>query len=428
MIIGHSMRTRLAIFGLTTAALAASGDPAMTRSVPSYDEDIAFLRQHAEVVELSDETGRARVAVVPAWQGRVATSTSSGGAAPGYGWLNRPVIERGIRPAGERRGTLEEHIHVFGGEERFWLGPEGGQFSVYFAPGAPFEFEHWRVPAPLDTEPFRVESRARDAVRLSHRFVLTNWSGHVRACRVERSIHLIDTRAALAVWTPSVPLGIEGVAYESDNRLTNTGDSPWTPDTGLLSIWILGMFRPSPRTTVVIPVRAGPESELGPVVNDAYFGRIPSNHLVVTTHHVFFRADGTRRGKIGVSPRRSRGVAGSWAADHGVLTLVSYVPPEGSVRYVNSAWELQTDPYNGDVINAYNDGPPAPNLPPLGPFYELETSSPGGELAPGETLRHVSRTCHVRGPRAALDAIARAALGIGLNQIEQVFGTSGAAP
>jgi hypothetical protein len=25
------------------------------------------------------------------------------------------------------------HINVFGGEDRFWLGPEGGQFSIFFA-------------------------------------------------------------------------------------------------------------------------------------------------------------------------------------------------------------------------------------------------------------------------------------------------------
>jgi len=84
-------------------------------------------------------------------------------------------------------------------------------------------------------------------------------------------------------------------------------------------------------------------------------------------------------------------------------------------------WEMQADPYDGDELNAYNDGPPAPGLPPLGPFYELETSSPGGELAPGDTLRHVSRTLHLRGDREALDRVARGVLGIGLDEIEAAF-------
>ena len=50
---------------------------------------------------------------------------------------------------------------------------------------------------------------------------------------------------------------IKVVAYESDNRLTNRGQQAWTPETGLPSIWLLGMYNPSPRTMVVIPFEAG---------------------------------------------------------------------------------------------------------------------------------------------------------------------------
>ena len=37
-------------------------------------------------------------------------------------------------------------MNVFGGEDRFWLGPEGGQFALYFKPGDPFDLDHWQVP------------------------------------------------------------------------------------------------------------------------------------------------------------------------------------------------------------------------------------------------------------------------------------------
>lgn len=37
-------------------------------------------------------------------------------------------------------------------------------------------------------------------------------------------------------------------------------------------------------------------------------------------------------------------------------------------------------------------------LDPLGPFYELETSSPAAALNPGESLRHIQRTIHIKGP------------------------------
>jgi hypothetical protein len=74
------------------------------------------------------------------------------------------------------------------------------------------------------------------------------------------------------------------------------------------------------------------------------------------------------------------------------------------------------------VVNSYNDGPPAPGKPPLGPFYELETSSPALALAPGDRYTHVHRTFHFAGPEADLDRIARATLKVGLADI----GASGA--
>ncbi|RMF44641.1 MAG: hypothetical protein D6753_02055, partial [Planctomycetota bacterium] len=60
-------------------------------------------------------------------------------------------------------------------------------------------------------------------------------------------------------------------------------------------------------------------------------------------------------------------------------------------------------------------------VPPLGPFYELETSSPAAALQPGETMRHVQRTLHLQGPEEAIDPIARRLLGVSLDQIETAF-------
>ena len=90
-------------------------------------------------------------------------------------------------------------------------------------------------------------------------------------------------------------------------------------------------------------------------------------------------------------------------------------------RYVNSMWEKQENPYAGDVINAYNDGSPAPGEPPLGPFYELETSSPGAELAAGASLTHRQVTVHFAGKSDQLDPIAEAKLGAGIGQIRGAF-------
>ena len=100
-----------------------------------------------------------------------------------------------------------------------------------------------------------------------------------------------------------------------------------------------------------------------------------------------------------------------------VLTIAGFDLPQGATDYVNSMWEIQKQPFAGDAVNSYNDGPPAPGAKPLGPFYELETSSPAAALAPGARLTHVHRTAHVEGDEAALDAIARRVLGVSLAEI-----------
>lgn len=60
---------------------------------------------------------------------------------------------------------------------------------------------------------------------------------------------------------------------------------------------------------------------------------------------------------------------------------------------------------------------PAPGEPPLGPFYELETSSPGAELAPGASLTHKQVTVHFAGQPGQLDPLAKAKLGVGIREI-----------
>ena len=368
----------------------------------SFGDDLDFLRRHTETVVLSEAGGAARVALCPALQGRVATSTTAGATGPSFGWLNRALIASGAHVP---------HMNVYGGEDRFWMGPEGGQFSLFFAPGAPQDLAHWQTPPPIDSEPFTLAEAGDDHALLRKTMRVTNASGTVFDIDVEREVRLV----ALRRLPSSGPVSVVG--FESRNRVTNRGAAAWRPETGLVSIWIAGTFAPSPSTTIVIPVRAGAEAELGPVVNDRYFGRVPGDRLVARESAIYFRGDGRQRGKIGVSPRRARPVLGSYDADGGVLTLVTYTLPDEARDYVNSLWEQQREPYAGDVLNSYNDGPPEPGKRPLGPFYELESSSPALALAPGAAAEHVHRTLHFVGAPADLDDIARASLGVGLGEI-----------
>jgi hypothetical protein len=378
----------------------------------SFSDDVAFLQKHTDVIVLSNRTGSARVAVVPSMQGRIMTSTSGGERGASFGWINRELIAS---------KKFQPHINVFGGEDRFWMGPEGGQFSIFFAKGSPFELAHWFTPAPIDTEPFELVKQSRSDAQFRRSFSLTNYSGTRFEVAVDRTIRLLGNRNAWQQLGIEPAEGVNLVAFESINRVTNAGKQPWKKETGLLSIWVLGMFNPSPATTVVIPIKAGPEKELGPRVNADYFGKVPPDRLVTSEDVIFFSGDGEYRSKIGVGPLRSKPIMGSYDAAGKVLTLVQFTLPAGETNYVNSMWELQDNPYGGDVVNSYNDGPPAPGAKPLGPFYELESSSPAAALEPGRTIEHMHRTMHLSGPEVELDRIARHALGVSLRQISDAL-------
>jgi hypothetical protein len=391
------------------ALIAAMSASQSNSRAGTFGDDLAFLQQHTEIVTLSDAEGQAKVALAPAWQGRVMTSTAGGDAGLSFGWINRELIAS---------GKIQPHINVFGGEDRFWMGPEGGQFSIFFAQGAKFELAAWQTPAPLDTLPFKLAGQSATRAMFTAAFPLTNYSGTRFEVAVNREVRLLDTRAAWQHLGVDPVADVNLVGFETDNRIANAGKHAWHKDTGLLSVWILSMFNPSPSTTIVVPVQPGPEAELGPQVTTDYFGAIPPDRLIVRNHVVFFSGDGRYRSKIGISPRRSKALLGSYDADHRVLTIAQFNQPAGVTEYVNSQWKLQDNPYGGDAANSYNDGPPAPGAKPLGPFYELESSSPAAALEPGEVLSHVHRTIHLSGPESTLDDVARATLGVSIAEIK----------
>src|SRR5687768_7659543 len=61
----------------------------------SFADDLAFLRRHSKLIVLQSADGRAQVIVAPEYQGRVLTSTASGGPGPSFGFINREVIASG---------------------------------------------------------------------------------------------------------------------------------------------------------------------------------------------------------------------------------------------------------------------------------------------------------------------------------------------
>lgn len=394
---------KMPLAAAVAAAITISGCGRMTSLADerSFDGDVRFLRQHTDVVLLSDGGGAA-VVVAPRWQGRVMTSTVDQRHGTGYGWINDDLI---------RGGKTGPHINVWGGEDRFWMGPEGGQYAIFFGKGTKFTLQDWQTPACIDTEAYRVVASNDRGVSLRHAATVSNYSGATFDVDIERTVRLLTREEAASALGAAAPESVRMVGYQSENAISNAGTRPWTRDTGLLSIWILGMFKPSPEATVIVPFVEGPESRLGAIVNDAYFGKVPADRLRIEKGVMYFKGDGQMRSKIGVGPRRCKDVIGSYEPRANVLTIVQYTLPAGAGEYVNSMWEMQSAPYAGDVVNSYNDGPSAPGQKPLGPFYELETSSPAAALKPGERLTHVHRTFHFTGPKEQLRIMAKRLLG-----------------
>lgn len=370
----------------------------------TFSDDVVFLQRHGDVL-LLEHPGGARVALSAAYQGRVMTSAASPGGRS-FGWINRDFIR-----AGETGAPFDN----YGGEDRFWLGPEGGQYGLYFPPDSAFEFANWQVPAALNEGAWTIAEQSDTSVTFTRSMQPTNYSGATFDIEVERTVRLLTRVTAADAIGAEIPEEVEWVGFETVNRVTNTGDRTWERETGLPSIWILGMYEPFGTTYVVIPF----EGEAGEdVVNDAYFGEVPESRLEIRDGYVLFRCDGAYRSKIGLGPAHARPVLGSYNDAERILTLVQYNQPPSADDFVNSMWEMQEEPYRGDVVNSYNDGPPEPGIPPLGGFYELETSSPALALAPGESYTHTHRTLHLTARETdVLDAIARDVLGPSLAEI-----------
>lgn len=381
--------------------------PEMNYAKGTFGSDLNFLSQyHKDLVVLHDSDSNAQLIIAPAYQGRVMTSTANGNAGASFGWVNHELIAS---------GKQAQHIHAVGGEERFWLGPEGGQFSLYFKKGVAFTFDNWFVPKEIDTEPFALVSSSSTEARFEKEMHLENYSGNKFDLLVNRNITLLSKSKIDSLLGVSLPAGLEVVAFQSENILTNKGTTAWTKKTGLLSIWILSMLNASEKTTVAIPYKKGDVGKLGKIVTDDYFGKVPAERLVVKDGLILFKADGHYRSKIGISPQRALSLVASYDAINNVLTIAKFSLPSGAVDYVNSLWQIQDEPFSGDAINSYNDGPV--NGGQMGNLYELESSSPAAALAPNEHLTHKHATVHIKGAKEELDKIAMHLLGVSVDAI-----------
>ena len=373
----------------------------------TYAYDVTFLKKHTKgVIELQDETG-AKVLLSAQYQGRVMTSSAMGNTGNSFGWLNYALIGS---------GETKKQFNPVGGEERFWLGPEGGQYSLYFKKGDAFDLAHWQVPTAIDTEGYDVAQSNETQAVFTKNVTLTNYSNTVFDIAIERKVKLLNKKSLeQELRRIVIPENIHTVAYQTDNQIKNTGKNDWKKENGLLSIWLLGMFTPSASTSVIIPFH--PQADARKLITDNYFGQIPPERLVVKDSVLYFSADGKLRSKIGISPKIAKPMTASFDFEKNVLTICLF-NIEKNGDYVNSKWELQKEPYKGDAVNSYNDGVLADGTQ-MGPFYELESSSSAIALKKGETQSYQQTTCHFQGDYATLRTLTLQILGVDLDKLKK---------
>jgi hypothetical protein len=368
-----------------------------------FEKDLAFLRKHDDsLVVLS--RGSSRVIVSPKYQAKVFTSTPGDGAS--FGWINYNAFNEEPDP----------HMNAYGGENRIWLGPEGGPFSLFFARGFEMSFANWKIPAPFDTESWDLVSTSDTMTSLKKDMKLANYAGTELRLTINRKIRLLD-KSTIRQWLNiDYGNGIRAVGYSTENSVTNTSNFQWTDSTGMPCIWMLDMFPPSPHTTVIVPYK---KDSANKPANTGYFGEIPGSRIKYVDSTLYFKADGKMRGKLGIVPPSAKNIAGSYDADNKILTIALFdVNP--SAQYLNMEWDTKKPPFSGDAINAYNDGPLEDGRQ-LGPFYELESVSPAAFLAPGQSLTHKHSVFHFKGDEEKIDTICKQTLGVSLEQVKSAF-------
>ncbi len=372
----------------------------------AYDKD--FLAKHdSGIIELKSD--KASILVSPAYQAKVFTSSAEGDGGKSFGWINYKAF----------KPELDAHMNAYGGENRFWLGPEGGKYSLYFRKGDSMIFDKWKTPAPIDTETWEVARKDDKSVTMRKDINIANFVGTDLKMQVTRTVTIQDKNQIEQTLYAALGDSIKFVGYSTENVLKNAGSTAWTEQTGMPCIWILDMFTPSDSTVVVIPHKSSEGGKKVASTNYVGFGEVDSTRIKITDNVLYFKADGKSRGKLGILPQYALPFAGSYDAQNNVLTLTHFTVDNGA-RYLNQEWTVTKPVFSGDAMNSYNDGPLADGSQ-MGPFYEIESVSPAAALKPSEEIKHIHNVYHFTGSKDELNTLAQKVLRVSLDDIKNAF-------
>ena len=376
----------------------------------TFGYDLQYLSTKDSLVILMDDTEKAQVIISPKYQAKVFTSTVDGLEGHSLGYLNYKALDSEI---------INEHMNGYGGENRFWIGPEGGQYSVYFEPEVEQVYDNWHTPKPIDIESWNIVSSDRQNVWMNKNMQVQNYQGLVLNLNVNRKIHLLNQDDVQNILGIKLTDNIKTVAYSTQNTIQNMNDFAWTKKTGTICIWILDMFNVSPKALTIIPFFEGPEDLFGKIATTDYFGEIPVDRIKIKNSNIYLKTDGNCRNKLGLNPKRTKAIAANYNPELKRLTITTFdVDPNGV--YLNQEWNPAKDPLIGDALNAYNDGP-LEDGSIMGPFLEVESTSPAAFLKPGQTQEHIHNVFHFVGDDNDLNTISKPLLGVTIQEIKQIF-------
>ena len=413
------MKNFIALAALSCALLSACGlvEEGMLRDDSSahwsFGQELSFFNKYeVPTVILSD--GDSIVALSPAWQGRVLTSTFGGVEAPALGWINRRLIAD---------KTLDAQKAVIGGEDSFAIGPQGGDESVFFDRGKVYTEDNWIAPAWISSQPWNVVARTQTQVKFEKSAEFENAKGAQFKIKAEREVSLLTRKNVTEILGIEIPDAVKIVAFQSLNKLTNAGDKPWTAADGLLNVSVRGCFNAVKDSFVFVPYRKGNVSDLGDVYKDDYFEPAigPSGSartVLVTEDYIRFRADGRTLSGISVPAPRSEGIAISYDDVNKVLTVVTYLRPVGNRAYLISSWRRTPAPNEmGEAISVFNNGPLSLTSASAPKYFEISTHSPAMDLKAGRAQFHLQRTFHFHGSEYDLGLISYKLAGISIGQL-----------
>lgn len=376
----------------------------------TFGYDLQYLQNKDSLVVLTGNEGQAQVIVSARYQGKVFTSTANGLEGASLGYLNYDALNA---------TTFNEHMNGYGGENRFWLGPEGGKYSVYFAPGTEQIYDNWHTPKPIDIEPWAIVHACVKDVAMQKEMRVSNYQGTEMHLRVNRKVTLLEQPAIQSMLGVTPNAKVKTVAYATENSITNLNNFAWTKETGTICIWMLDMFNTAPNSLTIVPFNQGAEKELGVIATTDYFGQIPADRFKVKNGLAFLKTDGNCRNKIGMNARRTTAIAGNYDPDAGRLTISTFDVDPNAI-YLNQEWNPTKNPLVGDALNAYNDGP-LEDGSIMGPFLELESCSPAAFIGPNESLHHNHQVFHFVGGEEDLTPITEKLFGISVKELKTVF-------